>query len=236
MPAGQTDFNIGDRADEAVADDLRRLVKLGHGALPGAGLPDDVVLLHRFDDGLLLGDGAGEGLLAVDVLSCDWRPRWPRWRATDQEWRSSPRRYRRAPATRDSRGTPCNRCCRTSVLMVSTAALEVLLVQVAGGDYLAITLLKERLGVGGPHHAPADNANRDLVGSRDGPGIGPGGARQDRTGSPGGRKKSPAGHGRNSMRIFRPGIHEFVSEVFARSMGRSQERCHCMPANEGLIR
>ena len=57
-----------DVADEAVADDLRGLVKLRKRALPGARLPDDVVLLHGADDGLLFGDGAGQRLFAVDVL------------------------------------------------------------------------------------------------------------------------------------------------------------------------
>ena len=38
------------------------------GPLPGAGLPDALVLLDGFDDGLLLGDGAGQRFLAVDVL------------------------------------------------------------------------------------------------------------------------------------------------------------------------
>ena len=66
--AGQADFDVRDVADEAVADDLGRFVEWRERALPGAGLPDDVVLMHGADDGLLLGDGAGEWLFAVDVF------------------------------------------------------------------------------------------------------------------------------------------------------------------------
>ena len=40
----------------------------GSGALPGASLPDDVVLVDGADDGLLFGNGAGERLFAVDVF------------------------------------------------------------------------------------------------------------------------------------------------------------------------
>ena len=66
--AGKTDFHVRDVADEAVANDFRGLVELRERALPRTGLPDDVVLLHGPDDGLLFGDGAGERLLAVNVF------------------------------------------------------------------------------------------------------------------------------------------------------------------------
>ena len=68
MAAGQADFDAGDFADEAVADDLGGFAERRLRALPGTGLPDALVLLDGFDDGLLLGNGAGERLLAVDVL------------------------------------------------------------------------------------------------------------------------------------------------------------------------
>ena len=68
MAGGQADFDAGDFADEAVADDLGGFAERPLGTLPGAGLPDALVLLDGFDDGLLLGNGAGERFLAVDVL------------------------------------------------------------------------------------------------------------------------------------------------------------------------
>ena len=88
MAAGQADLNACDVADEAVADDLRSLVKGGQRSLPGAGLPDDVVLLHGLDDGLLLGDGAGERLFAVDVLFAVGGRGGHDWRASDRGRRS----------------------------------------------------------------------------------------------------------------------------------------------------
>ena len=68
MAAGQADFNVGNVADEAIADDFGGLVEIGQGTLPGAGLPDDIVLLDGADDGLLLANGAGEGFLSVNVF------------------------------------------------------------------------------------------------------------------------------------------------------------------------
>ena len=65
---GQADFNVGDVADEAVANDFGGLVELRKRTLPRSGLPDDVVLVDRANDGLLFGDGAGERLFAVDVF------------------------------------------------------------------------------------------------------------------------------------------------------------------------
>ncbi len=65
---GKADLDTLHVSDEAIADDLRRMAKHGKRALPRACLPDDVVLLHRFDDSLLLADGAGERFFAVDVF------------------------------------------------------------------------------------------------------------------------------------------------------------------------
>ena len=42
--------------------------------------------------------------------------------------------------------------------------LEMLIVQVAGGDYLAVFHVQEFTGVAGPLHAPADHTQRDAPG------------------------------------------------------------------------
>src|SRR5664280_2793893 len=44
MAAGQADFNMDDFPDEAVADNLGRLVEVRKRPLPGSGLPNYVVL------------------------------------------------------------------------------------------------------------------------------------------------------------------------------------------------
>ena len=41
--------------------------------------------------------------------------------------------------------------------------LQMVLVDVAGGDDLAIVEAEEGLGVGRPHHAPADDADGDAL-------------------------------------------------------------------------
>ena len=53
----QANFDANDISDETVADNLRCLVKRGKRTLPGAGLPDDPIVLNRSDDCLLLRDG-----------------------------------------------------------------------------------------------------------------------------------------------------------------------------------
>ena len=54
--------------DESVADDFGSLVEIGDGTLPGAGLPDAVVLLHSLHNGLLLGYRAGKRFLGINVF------------------------------------------------------------------------------------------------------------------------------------------------------------------------
>ena len=68
-------------------------------------------------------------------------------------------------------------CCSAMVL---ARGFEVGGVDVARGYDLAIGLFEEGFGVGGAHHAPADDADGDAVG---GGGAAPGGARQDGGGS-----------------------------------------------------
>ena len=45
--------------------------------------------------------------------------------------------------------------------------LQVVLLDVAGGDDLAIVKAEEGFGVGGAHHAPADDADGDALVRRD---------------------------------------------------------------------
>ena len=61
------DLDLEDLAEHAVAHELDAAAEVGGGALPHARLPDAAVLLHRVGDGLALGPGLRERLLAVDV-------------------------------------------------------------------------------------------------------------------------------------------------------------------------
>ena len=159
MAARQADFDAGDLADEAVADDLRRLAEGRLRALPGAGLPDALVLLHGFDNGLLLGNGAGQRFLAVNVLLV------PGGFDGDQGM----------PMVRHGQHHGVNVLARhhLAVIVVGLAVLvlvmavdlvqrllEMVLVQVAGGDDLAVFHAQKRLRVAGALHAPAHHAHR----------------------------------------------------------------------------
>ena len=57
-------------ADVAVQHELDGPAEVGDAPLPGAGLPDPLVLLDGLDHGHALGKGVREGLLAEDVLAC----------------------------------------------------------------------------------------------------------------------------------------------------------------------
>ncbi len=48
--------------------------------------------------------------------------------------------------------------------------LQMFMVQVARGDYLAIVLVKEGLGIAGSLHAPTDDTQRDAIGRLGTPG------------------------------------------------------------------
>ena len=165
MTAWQTHFNVGDRADEAAADDLCRFVKLRHRTLPRAGLPDDVVLLHGFDDGLLFGDGAGQGLLAVDVFlaigGLGGHNGVPLIRNRDHHRVDIVARQQLAIVA-------VGLAIGVAVLLVDRIdrGLKMFWVEVASGNHLAVTLLEKSLGVGRPHHAPADHTDGDAFRSR----------------------------------------------------------------------
>ena len=61
---------MGHFADQAVADNFRRLAKMRLRPLPRAGLPDDFILLDGADDGLLFRNGFCQRLFALNLLSC----------------------------------------------------------------------------------------------------------------------------------------------------------------------
>jgi len=130
--------------------------------LPGACLPNYAVLLNRLYDGLLLDNGAGERFFTVDVLL-------PVGRFGGQQG---------VPMVRHSDHDRVNIVAgqEFAVVVVCLAILvavagvdgihsgpEVVGLDVAGRDDLAIGLIEEDLGVARPHHAPADDAEGDAV-------------------------------------------------------------------------
>ncbi len=125
-------------------------------------MPDDVVLLDGADDGLLFGDGAGQGLFAVDVLF----PRGGRGGKNGMP----------VVGYGDHDGVDIVAGHQLAIVVIGFAVgvavfavdcidggLKVVFVDVACGDDLAIWQLQKCLGVRGAHHAPADNAYSDAV-------------------------------------------------------------------------
>ena len=67
--AGEADFNAFQRADAAVADELRCVSELDGGALLAADLEDAAGGLDSIGHGAAFGDGERSGLLQVDVFA-----------------------------------------------------------------------------------------------------------------------------------------------------------------------
>ena len=160
--AGQADFNVGDVADEAVANDFGCFVELRNGTLPRSGLPDDVVLVHGANDGLLFGDSAGERLFAVDVFLA----------------RGGFGGDDGVPVIGDGDHDGVDVVTRDDLAVVVDGGavlvaivgvdgvdggLQVIFLDIAGGNNLAIIEAEKCLGVGGSHHAPADDADGDAL-------------------------------------------------------------------------
>lgn len=163
VAGGEADFDAGDFAEEAVADDFGADAEVVFAALPGTGLPDALVFLDGGDDGLLFGDGAGEGFFAVDVFAI-----FGGFDGDDA-----------VPVVGDGEhdGVDVFGGHHFAIVVVGAAVgvfvvavdgleggLEVLFVDVTGGDDLAVGFGEEFVGVAGAHHAPADDAHGDAIG------------------------------------------------------------------------
>ena len=159
MTARQTDFNMRDVADEAAMDDLRGFAEVRKGTLPGAGLPDEIVLLDGADDSLLLGDGVREGLLAPDVflLRCGLN-------RDDGVPVVGNRNHHRIDI--GTRQKLAKIVVRRAVLIAVVAVdgieggLKMIGFDVAGGDDLTVGQLEKGFGVVRALHAPADRRRR----------------------------------------------------------------------------
>ena len=68
IAAWQTDLDVGHLSNQPVSNNLRGFVKHGNGTLPRSHLPDDLVLLDGADYRLLFGYGVRQRLFAVDVF------------------------------------------------------------------------------------------------------------------------------------------------------------------------
>ena len=165
MTAGQTDLNVRDIADEAAMDDLRGFAEVRKGTLPGAGLPDNVVLFDAADDSLLLGDGVREGLFAPDVflLCCGLN------RDDGVPVVGNRNHHRIDIGAREKLAKiTIRRAVFIAVLAVDRfeCGLEMIGFDVACSDDLAVGQLEKGFGVVRALHAPADYADGDAIGSR----------------------------------------------------------------------
>src|ERR1044071_1075454 len=72
MTRRQTNLHLRDLPNQAITYDFGSLAKGGLRPLPGTSLPDAVIFSHCFYDSLLLCDGAGQRLFTVDIflISC----------------------------------------------------------------------------------------------------------------------------------------------------------------------
>ena len=163
MASGEADFDTGEFAEEAVADDFGSDAEIVLAALPGAGLPDALVFLDSGDDGLLLGDGAGEGFFAVDVFAVFGGLNGDD--AVPVVWEGE------HDGVDIGAGHELAEVVIGFAVAVFVVAVdgvggggEVLLVDVAGGDDLAVSFGEEFIGVAGAHHAPADDAHGEAIG------------------------------------------------------------------------
>src|SRR5260221_9186570 len=67
-PFGEANFDPSNPADHAIAHDFSSFVKVCNGTLPRSGLPDAVVFVNGFDNGLLFSNGAGEGFFTINIF------------------------------------------------------------------------------------------------------------------------------------------------------------------------
>src|SRR6266446_4120848 len=163
MSGRQPNLNVCNSANQPVADDFSGLSEGPLRTLPGTRLPNSFIHLHRFHDGLLLSDGASQGLLAVDVLlvSCCFSS------------------YERMPGIRHCQHHSIDVCARNHLaeIMIRFAVLitvmavnfvesrmEIVLVDVTSGDYLAILFTEKCLRVARPLHAPPNNSKGNSLG------------------------------------------------------------------------
>jgi hypothetical protein len=129
-------------------------------ALPGTGLPDEMIVLDRFDDGLLFSDGSGERLFAVNILLV-------------------PSRFERMPMIghRQHDGVDIGPRHHLPVIVVGFAVVvlllsvdgcerfrEVILVDVRTRQHLTIGLAHEVAGVARALHSPTDHPHGNPVG------------------------------------------------------------------------
>ena len=160
VAAGQADLHAGHFADQTVANDLRGIVEVPLRTLPGTRLPNALVRLDGLHNGLLFGDGAGKRFLPVNVLLIPGRL------GGDE----------RVPMIRhgEHHRVDVRAGHHLAVIVIGFAVLvfvflvnlvrgrfQVILVDVAGSDHLAVSLPHEILGVAGALHAPANHAHRD---------------------------------------------------------------------------
>ena len=163
LSAGQADFNPRNLPDQPIAHDLGRLVKRAYGSLPGAGLPDAVVGLHGPDNGLLLGNGAGERFLSVNVLllpgGLDGRQRVPMIRHGQHDRVNIPPGHQLAVIL-------IRLAALVLIMAVDLAGevLQMLAIHIAGGDHPAILQGQEGTGVAGSHAPAADHSQGDARG------------------------------------------------------------------------
>ena len=187
MAARQTHFAVGHFTDQTVAHDFRCLVKRGLGALPRAGLPDEIVLLDGAHNGLLLGDRLGQGFFAINILPAPGclggHQLMPVVRYRDH--------HRVDVIAREHLLVIVVRLAiLVSIVIVDRidCGLQVVRVQIARGHHLAILLRQECLGITRTLHAPADDSQSDLAGGRGASAAPRGATGQDRWQDNGGRR------------------------------------------------
>jgi len=164
MTSRQTDLNVRDIADEAAMDDLRGFAEVRKGTLPRASLPDNIVRLDYTNNRLLLGDGVREGLFAVDVflMRCGLN-------RDDGVPVVGNRNHHRVDIGTHEKLAEIVIRCAIFIAVVAVdgveCGLEVIGFDVACGDDLTVGQLEKCFGVVGALHAPADDTNRDAIGS-----------------------------------------------------------------------
>ena len=159
----KTDLDMREFADQAIAHDLGSDAEIVFTALPGAGLPDALILLHGSHDGLLLGNGSGERLFTVDVLAV--------FRGFDGG--------ERVPVVRDGDHDSVDVLARHDLAVVVIAfavlvlvgavdgverLLQIAFVDVTGRHDLAVGFIEKFGRVTRAHHTPAEHGHGDLVG------------------------------------------------------------------------
>jgi len=165
VAGGQSHLDPLDFADQPVANDFRRLEKIRLRPLPRARLPDAPVLLNSPHNRLLLGNGARQRFLAVNVLAAPRRfhrnERVPVIRQR-QHHRVNVRPRQQLPVIviRGAIVVP--------VMLVDALDhfLQVPPIHVARRNHLTIRLFEKRLRVAAPHPTASDDAHDNAVGRR----------------------------------------------------------------------